>query len=263
MNGLVAALRWRGFKLVAHDSPQKVILPGKEGLLESYYQLLRDYYFRRILADLVQMKEWEEGEGALVHRWSREACAKYLPAFERLGFLQIKKGHFRFFRPELDNFGETFEWFLGEVLRREFHAEAMYGVRLQGVMGGGDYDVLGLLGDTLIYLEGKASPPNNVPCAEIERFLEREEALGCDCALIVNDTTLRIERNILANLLYALRQKYGLTREECSSAVRPLSPNIYFISPKLFVLNSKRDVVTNLERVFYYYFHRRSPGFKQ
>ncbi len=248
--------------MVAHDSPHRVILPGEEGLFEPYYQLLRDYYFRRILADLVQMKEWQKGEESLARRWSEEACAKYLPQLEQLGFLQKKRGRLRFFRPELDNFGDTFEWFLKEALKREFYAEAMCGVRLQGVIGGGDYDVLGLLGDKLIYLEGKASPPNNVPYSEIERFLEREEALGCDCALIVSDTTLRIERNILANLLYALRQKYGFTKEKASSAVKPLSPNIYFISPKLFILNSKRDVITNLERVLFYYFHRRSPGFK-
>ncbi|MCR4428447.1 MAG: hypothetical protein NUV68_03780 [Caldiserica bacterium] len=260
MGDIRASLRWRGFKVVGANSLESVILPPLKEYWEEFYQLLRDYYFRRILADLVQLKRVGEGELALLSdRWSEEALGKYLPIYQRLGLVEKNEEGLLFFKSSPDNFGPTFEWFLAQVLHREFLAEALWSVRLEGLSGGGDFDVLALLGERLFYLEGKSSPPNNVPYAEIENFLQREEELACDCALMVIDTTLRIERNILDNMVYAIRQRFKAEKERVYSLVESLNGNIYFINPKIFLMNTKRDLVGNLERAFNFLFSRTAP----
>lgn len=264
MADIFTHLKWRGFQVIAKNSTEGVLLPSKKSDLDLYYQLLNDYYFRRILADLVQLKIIGPPElKSLNEHWSEKALQKYWHFFEEFGFLSKKKEKFVFAYPQLDNFGGTFEWFLAQVLEREFMAQTLWSVRLEGIEGGGDFDVLALLGEKLFYLEGKSSPPNNVPYAEIEKFLLRQEGLGCDCAMIVSDTTLRIERNILDNLLYAIRKNFGINKEEASSLVKPVMESIYFIRPKIFILNTKRDLLRNLELTLHSYFLFCSPGFER
>lgn len=263
MGDIQASLRWRGFRVVAANSLESVILPPERKDWEEYYQFLRDYYFRRMLADIVQLKTiGKEERQALAERWSEEALGKYWPVYERLGLIRRADRGYLFFKPYLDNFGATFEWFLAQVLEREFFAQVLWSVRLEGLSGGGDFDVLSLFGERLFYIEGKSSPPNNVPYAEIENFLQREEELSCDCALMINDTTLRIERNILDNMIYAIRQRFGLEKDKAYSLVEALNGNIYFISPKIFIMNTKRDIVVNLERALNFYFSRLVPKIK-
>lgn len=261
MGDIKASLRWRGFRVVGANSLESVILPPSNEDWEEYYQLLRDYYFRRILADIVQLKRIGNRELALLsERWSEEAIGKYFPVYERLGLVRSEREDLVFFKQQPDNFGPTFEWLLAQVLEKEFLTQALWSVRLEGLSGGGDFDVLALFGERLFYLEGKSSPPNNVPYAEIENFLQREEELACDCALMIIDTTLRIERNILDNLIYAIRQRFKVEKERVYGLVEALNGNIYFIKPKIFLMNTKRDLVGNLERAFNFFFLRSIPG---
>jgi len=263
MSDIYSCLRWRGFRVVAANLLENVVLPPREEDQEEYYQLLKDYYFRRILADLVQVKEVGPKEReALAERWSEEALKKYWPVYERLGLLIKEGGKSLFFKRHLDNFGGTFEWFLGRVLEKEFLAQVLWSVRLEGVSGGGDFDVLALFGEKLFYLEGKSSPPNNVPYAEIEKFLQREEELSCHCAIMISDTTLKIERNILDNLIYAIRKRLGMDKEKAHALIKDLNGNIYFISPKIFILNTKRDIVVNLDKVLNFFFSLSVPRFQ-
>jgi hypothetical protein len=261
-SSVIAALRWRGIRVVAHSSLESVALPKQEDQWEVYYQSLKDYYFRRVLADLIQGKRLHPGNlNAMAERWGQQASQKYLLRLQTLGLASRVDEDVVFARPELDNFGETFEWFLAMVLQREFQAEAIWNVRLEGLTGGGDFDVLALMGGTLFYFETKASPPNNVTYAEIKQFLSRQEQLSTDCAMIVNDTTLLIERNILDNLLRAIRLRFHLGKEQALALVQSLSSGVYWVAPKLFVLNVKRDMVTNLERALRFYFAHRVPMF--
>jgi hypothetical protein len=261
-SSVIAALRWRGIRVVAHSSLESVVLPKQEDQWETYYQSLKDYYFRRVLADLIQRKKLDPANrSAMAEHWGQQGSQKYLLRLETLGLVNRVKEDIVFTRPELDNFGQTLQWFLAMVLQREFQAEAIWNVRLEGLPGGGDFDVLALMGETLFYFETKASPPNNVTYAEIKQFLSRQEQLSSDCAMIVNDTTLLIERNILDNLLRAVRLRFHLDKEQTFALVQSLSTGVYWVAPKLFVLNVKRELVTNLERALRFYFAQRVPPF--
>jgi hypothetical protein len=85
---------------------------------------------------------------------------------------------------ERQKFSHTFEWYIGELMRRKFMAfSSSYGVTVNGVMRNsdsgpaGDYDVLSILGDMeLLYIECKTGSCSH---QKIANTIERAVALHC------------------------------------------------------------------------------------
>src|SRR5450756_1563469 len=85
-SSVIAALRWRGIRVVTHSSLESVVLPKQEDQWEAYYQSLKDYYFRRVLADLIQGKRLHPVHlNAMAERWGQRASQKYLHRLQTLG----------------------------------------------------------------------------------------------------------------------------------------------------------------------------------
>jgi hypothetical protein len=147
--------------------------------------------------------------------------------------------------PAIHTFGETLEWFVAQVFMREFLAPAAWGVHIREIRYGGDFDVLVVLDGRLGYIECKGSPPYNVPASVLAQFLQRTRQLGPDFTVFLIDTTLRIERNIIANLASLLKSPRGTAR-----GIARLSDGIYEAggSPALFIVTSRRSLVANLSR---------------
>jgi hypothetical protein len=91
-------------------------------------------------------------------------------------------------------------------------------------------------------VECKASPPYNVPAGSLAGFLERLRSLQPEFAILLLDTTLRIDRNIIDNL--------RRLREERGSEPRVLraTHGTYEIGDgrPLLVITSRRSLVANL-----------------
>lgn len=242
------ALRRRGLRSVVPGDLRRVILPahGDPRTLDRYYHDLWRYHFRRLLQEAVERQALDTGAlQALRARWGA-AADRYLERLARYRLLEPHGEGWRFVRPEVRTFGETLEWFVAEVFRREFAAPALWDVRVRGLRPGGDYDVVVLLDQRLGYVECKSSPPHNISAANLEQFVQRLRRLRPDVGLLLIDTTLRIERNILDNLRWLLApgRKESVTFMRVTDGVFRAEGS----SPPLFVLTGRRSLVVNLHR---------------
>jgi len=172
---------------------------------------------------------------------------------EALGDSQYRLCH-----PPPASLGPTLEWFLAEVLRREFSCPALYGLRCRGSRYGGDYDVVALLEGSLLYLEVKSSPPKNIEGDEVRAFLARLKDLIPHLALFFVDTELRLkDRSFLffETELFAL----GLRENGNSPRIQKIGDEIFFAPPRVYILGSKRSIVKNLSICFHHHFTHSHP----
>lgn len=239
-----ATLRHRGWAAAAHSSLQRVLLPqpAVPALIDRYYADLRHYHFRRILQEAVERRRL--GPAAvrrLEERWGPRTAGT-LDRLVEYGLLRRRGRGIALVAEEAKTFGETLEWFVAQVFAREFAAPAAWDVRVRGLERGGDFDVLTVLDGRLGYVECKGSPPYNVSADVLARYLERTRHLSPDFTILLLDTTLRIERNIIDNLVRLLRGA-GETPQ-----VLRVTPGVYEVAggaPSL-VVTSRRSLVANL-----------------
>jgi len=112
---------------------------------ETLYGLLHSYAFRLFLRDILALRDRYQPE-RLGPFFSPESVDGMVRQVERLGLIRRKAGgKIRFLAEAVTDFGETFEWFVAEILRRQFGADVLWGVTIPGLPCGGDFDVLALL----------------------------------------------------------------------------------------------------------------------
>ncbi|MGB9857591.1 MAG: hypothetical protein ACPLKX_05535 [Dictyoglomaceae bacterium] len=247
---LERSLKLRGYTLTESCSLERVILPKKEfkEIEERYYQFLFHYRFRRLLSDIIQVKNSGfVNLDLLLTKWKWEEISEYFDFLILSGILEKKEDKFYFPYINLDNFGETLEWFIAQILKKEFSIPAMWGVKLLDISGGGDFDVLGLIENYLLYIECKTSPPNNVRLRDLWEFLRRREALGSHLTIFLIDTTLKVERNIIDNIKMLLDRRFSPNR---NNEVIKEKEGIYFFPPNLFILQGKGDFIVNFQYIF-------------
>jgi hypothetical protein len=142
------------------------------------------------------------------------------------------------------SFGETLEWYVAEMLTREFSAEAVWGVKFKGRKTGGDYDVIAKLDSALCYIEVKSSPPRQIYDAEISSFLDRVADLSPDIAVFLMDTELRMKDKIVPMFESALA---GKKRGE-SQVVR-IEKELFHIAGRIYIINAKESIAGNMQNV--------------
>jgi len=239
-------LRQRGWDRVYHSSTGGLLLPRPaEGeVVERYYADLTRYHFRRLLQEVMALRTLGAAvTRRLEERWGAGAVATSVQRFAAYGFLRRQKGTWAVTVPRGATFGDTLQWFVAQVFRREFAAPAAWDVRVGEIAAGGDFDVLTVLQGRLGYVECKGSPPYNVTAGSLARFLERLRRLRPEFAILFVDTTLRIDRNIIDNLARLWREDHG--RE---ARVARVTPGRYEIGEgrDLFVITGRRSLIANL-----------------
>jgi hypothetical protein len=240
------ALRRRGLSVAALNPLERVILPRPPAseAIDRYYQDLKRYYFRRVLQEVSERGDLDASAvSALSARWGEAATSRYLRRLVGYRILEAREGNYLFPFPHIHSLGDTLEWFVAQVFGREFASPAAWGVKIRDLRLGGDFDVLVHVEHLLGYVECKSSPPYNVTVHELRQFLDRRRRLGPDFAILLLDTTLRIERNIVENLRWLWREASDQPFE-----VSRLSEGIYFISPDVYLVTSRRSLVYNLGR---------------
>ncbi|MDR7426660.1 MAG: hypothetical protein QN152_01460 [Armatimonadota bacterium] len=239
-----ATLRHRGWPAAVHSRDDRLLLPhpASQALIDRYYADLRHYHFRRILQEAAERRRLGPvAVRRLVERWGPRS-ATTLDRLVEYGLLTRRGKGFVLTAEETKTFGETLEWFVAQVFAREFAAPAAWDVRVRGLERGGDFDVLVVLDGRLGYVECKGSPPYNVSADVLARYLERTRHLGPDFTILLLDTTLRIERNIIDNLVRLLRGG-----GEPPQVLR-VTPGVYEVAGGIpsFVVTSRRSLVANL-----------------
>jgi hypothetical protein len=183
-----------------------------------------------------------------------------------LGLVESLKDRVYRLRPiPTASLGPTLEWFMAEVLRREFTCPALYGLRCKGTRFGGDYDVIASLEGRLLYMEVKSSPPKNIEGDEVHEFVSRLEDLIPHLALFFVDTELRLKDKIVP--FFESEQSAQRGRDEGAGApVQRIADEIFFAPPRVYILSSKGSITRNIAACFQHHFtlppmHRPDVGF--
>lgn len=232
---ILSLLKERGLKPVESDE-MKLILPKDERFLDEYFELLGSYYFRRVLSDMIKKKEFDENfVDKLKEKWGEKAVKKYLPYIMKYEIIIKKYDRYISNYYDIDNFGDTLEWYIVKILLNEFSIPSISNVKIKGLSTGGDFDIFFLLLGKLSYLEIKSSPPNNISIEEIENFIKRVDTINPSVSILFIDTTLNIKRNIIDNMKFLLKR---VNREFSEQVIRN---GFYKVSKGIYVFNSKRS----------------------
>ncbi|GAK60242.1 hypothetical protein U27_00133 [Candidatus Vecturithrix granuli] len=242
-----AMLRRRGIQEVKYTSASYRLLPeySSKEAEDELYHLMQKYSFRIFARDLIAFIDHATPR-RLARYCSEEVAREYLAVLIQHRIVrQIGEDTYQLTNSQVINFGDTLEWFIAQVMEREFDSPAIWGVRFKHHEIGGDYDVLSAVEGRLTYIEVKSSPPKHIEMSEIAAFLDRVHDLRPDVAIFLEDTHLRMKDKLAEMFAEEMRCRYG-SRAEQDSPVQRLHDEIFTIQHSLFITNTKPDVIANL-----------------
>jgi hypothetical protein len=244
--GIKRVIKARGMQIFCQDPVDELIFSSEASSEErtSLYELLRHYSFRLFLRDVIGKKGSFRAE-ELARYCSLEIARRYISSLCELKLAEaMGEGTFRLLKQSLYSFGPTLEWFIAQMFQREFASPAMYGVRFKEAPSGGDYDVITLWEERMVYVETKSSPPRGIERGEIGSFLARITDLLPDIAFLFNDTQLRMKDKIVLMLEEELYKRFGASSSN-KFPIDRLVDELFHINHRIYIVNSKRDAIAN------------------
>jgi len=239
---LAVLLRRRGFRVHRKEPAADLLLP-EERFRDDYYTMLHKYSFRLFLRDVI--KHGDQFTAELLTRYSTaQVVRSYIAVLVSVGLVEEMKNGYRLKRRPVLSFGPTLEWYVAELLGREFGAEAAWGVKFRRPNVGGDYDVLAKLDGALLYAEVKSSPPKQIYDSEIAAFLDRVDDLAPEIAVFLMDTELRMKDKIVPMFEKALAE-----RSDAPPPVVRIERELFGIQDRLFIVNAKESIAQNIGKV--------------
>jgi hypothetical protein len=255
LSELRGMLRRRGLDPYRENPVHHLLFPPtfSQEEKEQFYGLFKRYSFRLFLREVLNRKGGFR-VSEVVRYSSPETGRKYLHSLMGLGLVESLKDRVYRLRPiPTASLGPTLEWFMAEVLRREFTCPALYGLRCKGTRFGGDYDVIASLEGRLLYMEVKSSPPKNIEGDEVHEFVSRLEDLIPHLALFFVDTELRLKDKIVP--FFEAEQSAQRSRDQGAGApVQRIADEIFFAPPRVYVLSSKGSITRNIAACFQHHF---------
>jgi len=239
-------LKERGLKVFRQNPAEKLLLPPEisPGMKTRFYEFSKRYSFRLFLRDMTKKSKGFR-IGDLVRYVSTEVADHYIQFLLLVGSIEeMGGGEFRIRNNSITSFGPTLEWFVAEMFKREFASPAIYGVHFKDTKSGGDYDVIARWGRRLVYVEVKSSPPKGIEINEVSAFFSRIDDLIPDVALFFNDTQLRMKDKLVVLFQEELANRYGPEADQTHPVMR-LMDELFHIHDRIFIVNSRKDVILN------------------
>jgi hypothetical protein len=261
---LSALLRRRGFRIFKKEPPDDLLLPGRK-YMDDYYRSLSRYSFRLFLRDVIKHQEGFTIED--VTRYSTlEVTGEYIQFLLKIRLIERagRNGPYRLKKRPVKSFGSSLEWFLSEIFKREFEAEAIWGIKFKRTAVGGDYDLIAKIDSTLLYMEVKSSPPKQIYAREISAFLDRILDLRPEITVFFMDTELRMKDKIVPMFEDELRKRVpgdiasylGSQSSGEPVQVKRIEKELFQTGDKIFIINAKDSIVNNIEKVLSRYFRK-------
>jgi len=230
----------RGFRpeLSRPDLPFPKDLEGEPA--ERLTEQLGHYSFRLFLRGAIQCRgDFAPGEAT---RYLSAAQEKGLAdALVEAGILvRTSRARYRFVRRAM-SFGPTLEWYVARELRSRLGCDVATGVKFRAPGLGGDLDVVAAVENKLVYLELKSSPPKHLTEGEVAAFFARVRRLRPDVAIFAMDTALRLSDRVLPLLVAELGSG--------APPPRRIERDLWALTPHLYAVSAKADIVTNVCRV--------------
>jgi Holliday junction resolvase-like predicted endonuclease len=238
---IAALLKRRGFAIYKKEPVDDLLIPAKRHLA-AYYRMLHRYSFRLFLRDVI--KHHDSLTVEKVTRYATpDVTRTYLDYLLSIRLLRKKGEGFAVARQPIRSFGATLEWFVAELLKREFNCEAVWGVKFRRPKVGGDYDVIAKYDGSLLYVEVKSSPPKQIYDGEIEAFLDRVDDLSPEIAIFLMDTELRMKDKIVPMF------EKELGRRSRPQPVIRMERELFRIEDRIYIVNSRDDMLRNVQKV--------------
>ncbi|MBI5641511.1 MAG: hypothetical protein HZA17_13910 [Nitrospirae bacterium] len=244
--GLDLILRRRGFQIYKKEPTDDLLIPRKE-FEDEYYRMLHKYSFRLFLRDVIKHQKHFTLERVTRYATS-DITRGYLEFLRHLGLAKIEGSGYVLER-RIQSFGETLEWFVAEIFRREFGSETSWGVKFKRPKVGGDYDVIARFDGALFYIEVKSSPPKQIYESEIAAFLDRVSDLSPDVSVFFMDTELRMKDKIVP-----MFENEFMRRSAEPPELRRIEKELFQAENRIFIINAKDSIVRNIEKVLNIYF---------
>jgi hypothetical protein len=253
-------LKRRGFRIYKKEPGDDLLLPAKRHI-EGYYEQLKKYSFRLFLRDVIKRQDLFTEKD--VTRYSTaQVTGDYIGYLLDAGLAErAGPGAFRLAKRPVKSFGETLEWFVAEVFRREFSTEAAWGVKFRRPRVGGDYDLIAKIDGSILYMEVKSSPPKQIYSNEIAAFLDRVADLNPEVAVFFLDTELRMKDKIVPMFEEELRARSGGRPAPAARGRVPevgrMEKELFQIRDRIFIINAKGGIEGNIEKALSWYFRRK------
>lgn len=246
---LSVLLKLRGFKIYKREPSDDLLLPEKQ-YLDSFYEMLRKYSFRLFLRDVIKHQDFFSIEQ--VTRYATSAVtAEYTGYLKEIGLIILVRDGFRLVPGPMKSFGETLEWFVAETFKKEFATEAIWGIRFKRPKVGGDYDLIAKVDGSILYMEIKSSPPKQIYQNEITAFFDRVADLSPEISIFFVDTELRMKDKIVPMFEEECRK-----RADGSPEFVRMEKELFQIQNKVFIINAKDSIASNIEKALIWYFRR-------
>jgi len=245
---LEGMLSLRGFNIHKKELGDDLLLPAPEHL-DEFYALMKHYPFRIFLRDVIKHQDGFSLKNVARYE-TPEVVQRYLEFCVRAGLVGQSGKRYRLPHP-IKSFGATLEWFIAEIFKREFHTQALWGLKFRGRTVGGDYDLIARLDCDLLYMEIKSSPPKQTYQSEVEAFLERVDDLRPAAAMFFMDTELRMKDKLVPMFEEALAK----WSDDPPSVVR-LYRELFHIGDRTFIINAKDSIAGNIRRALGWYYRR-------
>ncbi len=241
-------LNSRGIKIFKKNPDDRLFFPPvlTESQKNAFYEMMKKYSFRLVIRDIIK-KHDRFRINDLTYYCSKAVVRRYCKKLLEMGIISNKeRDSYCTVVPSIYSFGPTLEWFISEMFKKEFSSPAIYGVSIKKTHSGGDYDVISCWNRRLVYVEVKSSPPRGVEPGEISSFFSRIDDLLPDIAILFNDTQLRMKDKLVVMFEEELMRRYGEESKTLYSVER-LIEELFHIRHRIFIVNSKKDVVENFK----------------
>ena len=253
-------LRMRGIRVFRKNPTDRLFFsPDLSPFCKTrFYEMMKKYSFRLVLRDMIKYQDGFRIQD-LTHYCSPKVVREYCNLLCEMGtIIQNGRGKYRTRVSPLYSFGPTLEWFIAEMFKKEFASPAIYGVSVKNTPSGGDYDVVTVWNNRLVYTEVKSSPPKGIESSEISTFLSRIEDLLPDVAILFNDTQLRMKDKLVVLFEEELEKRHE-RESKTLSPVERLIEELFHVHHRLFIVNSKKDVVNNFQVCLRHYLQYAPP----
>jgi hypothetical protein len=242
-------LKRRGFRIYKKEPSEDLLLPDNK-FIDNFYEMLKKYSFRLFLRDVIKNQKFFRLEDVTRYATS-EVTKDYIEYLRNMGLVEKLSGGFRLSIGKIKSFGETLEWYVAEIFKKEFAAEAIWGIRFKRPKVGGDYDLIAKVDGSIVYMEIKSSPPKQIYQKEISAFFDRVSDLSPEMSIFFVDTELRMKDKIV--LMFDEELKL---RHVNPPKIMRMEKELFQLKDKLFIINAKDSVAANIEKVLSWYFRR-------
>lgn len=252
---LETLLRHRGFRIYKKEPSDDLVIPSKK-FLKDYYEILKKYSFRLFLRDVIKHQESFTKEQVTKYAAS-DVTGSYIDFLLSVKLIETAGDQrFRLKKRPVKSFGETLEWFLCEILKKEFSAEATWGVKFKRPQVGGDYDLIAKIDGSILYMEVKSSPPKQISANEITAFFDRVFDLSPEISVFFMDTELRMKDKIVPMFEEELKK-----RLHSPPPVLRIEKELFQIRNRTFIINARDSITNNTEKALSCYFRagRKTP----